>query len=337
VSRRRALRFLSPSVALVLAALLTSCGGSSDDQSTPATSGLSRPTSAATVPTTALPGPLVQQAEPSLPAPVQESAAASTQTRLYVVGGFDSNRQSVASVWVFDGTSWSSGPPLPIALNHPAATAVGDDVLVAGGFNNGTATNRAFVLHEGAPAWADVSPLHDARGAAALVTVAGTPYVIGGNAGGAQIADVERFDPAAGTWTVVTQLPRPRNHLAGFVLNGQACVAGGREPATSTSIDCLDPSTLGWTSISTLPTPTSGAAAGVVQGTLFVAGGEPSGEGSIVPVVQQLIAGAWSTQPMLVPRHGTGFAAFGGRVWMCGGATAPGYAAVADCTSIGSG
>jgi hypothetical protein len=207
-------------------------------------------------------------------------------------------------------------------------------VYVAGGFNNGTATDRSFVLHGGASSWTALPVLHDARGAAALVNAAGTLYVIGGNAGAAQIADVERYDPTAKTWTVVTQVPHPRNHLAGYVDAGRVCAGGGREPQTSAAIDCLDPATLAWTN-ATLPIATSGAAAAVVDGVLVVAGGEPSGETSIVPDVQQLEAPGWTNQPMLVPRHGTGYALLDGRLWMCGGGTAPGYAATDTCTSIG--
>jgi hypothetical protein len=65
----------------------------------------------------------------------------------------------------------------------------------------------------------------------------------------------------------------------------------------------------------------------------MVAGGEPSNETSILGVIQEQRGDAWSTVPMLVPRHGTGYALYHGRMWMCGGATAPGYHAVADCTS----
>jgi non-specific serine/threonine protein kinase len=312
---------------------LAGCSSGSDEPSAQPTTTTST-TLASTTTTTAAPLPSAQQAEPSLPAPVQESAAAVTTTRLYVAGGFDANRESVANVSVFDGTSWGSAPSLPLALNHPSAAAIGDDVYVAGGFNNGTATNRTFVLHEGAAAWEELPPLNVARGAAALVLVADALYVMGGNAGSTQIADVERFDPSAQTWTVVTHLPYPRNHLAGYFDDGRACAAGGREPATSGAVDCLDPATLAWTT-EILPTPTSGAAAAIVRGTLAVAGGEPSGETSIETNVQLFDAAGWTTQPMLVPRHGTGFALFHGRLWMCGGGTEPGYAATDACTSFG--
>ena len=129
-------------------------------------------------------------------------------------------------------------------------------------------------------------------------------------------------------------MPHPRNHVAGYVDGTLACVAGGREPATSGAVDCFDPTTGTWTSQVPLATPTSGAAATVLAGVTLVAGGEPSNETSIYGSVQELRGGVWSAVPMLVPRHGTGFVIYHGRFWMCGGATSPGFAAVADCTSM---
>jgi non-specific serine/threonine protein kinase len=178
--------------------------------------------------------------------------------------------------------------------------------------------------------------MHVARAAAALLAVGGKLYAIGGLAGSTQIASVERYDPATDAWTEIAQMPHPRNHVAGYTDNHLACVAGGREPATSSAIDCLDTTTATWTQGIPLPTPTSGAAAERINGVLAVAGGESSGETALVPVVQELRASSWSSQPMLVPRHGTGFATYQGRLWMCGGATAPGYHATTACTSIGT-
>ncbi len=129
-------------------------------------------------------------------------------------------------------------------------------------------------------------------------------------------------------------MPTARNHVAGYVDGRVACVAGGRTPDTSTAIDCFDPVTASWARRATLPTGTSGAAAAVVGGLTIVAGGEPASETHLVAVVQQLTGAAWTDTPMLAPRHGPAYAVYRGRLWACGGATAPGFQAVATCTSI---
>ncbi len=80
---------------------------------------------------------------------IQEAAAAVVGDRMYVVGGYDSARNSSSSVFVYDGSTWQRGPALPIAVNHPGAAAIGGDVYVVGGFTPNGATNRAFVLPAG--------------------------------------------------------------------------------------------------------------------------------------------------------------------------------------------
>jgi hypothetical protein len=327
-----------PGVVLVFACLVVACsGGGSGRSASPTTIPASAPTT--TIPavastTTTGPVELSQRVEASLPSAVQETAAAATATKLYVVGGYDTNSTSVSSVFVYDGTHWSNGPTFPIAVNHPAGASLNGDVYIAGGFTSGTATNRVFRLTHDATAWTEVAPMHVARAAAALLAEGPYLYVIGGLDGNTQIAQVERYDPATNTWTDLTELPHPRNHVAGYVDGTSVCVAGGREPATSNTIDCLDTATTVWTPGVALPTPTSGAAAGIIDGLLTVSGGESSGETALVPDLQELRGNSWTTQPMLNPRHGTAYTQFQGRFWMCGGATAPGYHASTTCTSI---
>lgn len=88
---------------------------------------------------------------------IQEGAAASTSGRLYLVGGYDIARNSSAAVFVLAGTAWHDGPSLPIALNHPGAAALAGAVYVAGGFTSTGATNRVFVLAEGAARWRELA------------------------------------------------------------------------------------------------------------------------------------------------------------------------------------
>src|SRR6266581_8343069 len=69
------------------------------------------------------PQPL-QRVEKSLPAPVEETAAAAAGGRLYVMGGFNAAGASLNTVYVFDGTTWSLGPRLPLPLDHPSAATL---------------------------------------------------------------------------------------------------------------------------------------------------------------------------------------------------------------------
>jgi N-acetylneuraminic acid mutarotase len=264
---------------------------------------------------------------------LQEGAAAVVGNDFYEIAGYDVNRNSTSYVFVFDGAAWHAGPRLPIALNHPGVAAIGGDVYVGGGFTPRGASSRAFVLRGGT--WQEIAPLRRARGALVLLALGGHLFAFGGRDNVSEIAIPERYDPATNAWTDLPPMPNPRNHGAGYVEGTEACVAGGRVPATTAVIDCFDTSTSVWTASGQLPVATSGASAAFFDGRLIVAGGEPSNETDLVALVQERRANVWTTQPMLIPRHGTAYALYEGRLWQCGGASAPGFHAVASCTSTG--
>jgi hypothetical protein len=268
-----------------------------------------------------------------LPEPREETAAAATADRLYVIGGFDAAGRSRAEVFVFDGRAWSRGPDLPLGLDHPAATTLDGQVYLAGGFSSGRASARFFKL-DGA-SWRELPSLHHPRGALALVAVEGKIYALAGNVGSHQVAESEVFDPGRGTWEDHAPLLKPRNHVAGFALAQLACIAGGRPPTTA-DIDCLDTPNRTWSRIPGLPSPTSGAGAATLPGNnVVVAGGEDGQESRIVNQLARFSHGAWTSEPMLNPRHGIALALFKGRLWACGGGDQAGLHAVATCTSIG--
>jgi hypothetical protein len=107
------------------------------------------------------PQPL-QRVERSLPAPVEETAAAAAGGKLYVMGGFNAAGVSLNTVYVFDGSRWASGPRLPLPLDHSSAATLVDRVYVAGGHSNGGDSARLFRLD--ATRWTELASMHFARG-----------------------------------------------------------------------------------------------------------------------------------------------------------------------------
>jgi serine/threonine-protein kinase PknK len=279
------------------------------------------------------PTPVPQQAELSLPVPRQEVASATAGLNLIVVGGFDAGRRDSSSVSVYSGGAWERGTDLPIAVDHASAASYQGTAYVAGGNSNGQSLGSVYRLEEGG--WTRLRPMGHPRAAFGLVAVGNRFYAIGGFGGGVEVAAVEAYDPVADRWSDVATLPLPRDHVAGFAWQGQACVAGGRSPTTA-RVDCYDPVSSAWTRLADLPIPTSGAGSTTLSGQVIVAGGENAAESTLVGHVFRFAGGsAWADEPMLVPRHGIQLAVWGGRAWACGGATAAGYQAAADCTSIG--
>ena len=272
--------------------------------------------------------------EVPLPVAVEESAAAAAGGKLYVIGGFDAAGNSLSTVWVFDGATWSAGPRLPLGLDHVSAATLDDQVYVAGGHSFGRDSARFFRL-DGA-SWTELAPMRHPRGGHALIAAVNRLYVIGGNTAAANVAPAEVYDPLTQSWTDLPALPAPRNHVAGFVFNSAVCVAGGRSPATA-RVDCFNPFGSAWVRLPDLPQPTSGGGATTLEdGRAVMLGGENAQESSIIDQFAHLPnLTAWTADgSMLVPRHGFELALFEGRAWACGGATLPGLHPVATCTSV---
>ena len=278
--------------------------------------------------------PPAQRIETSLPVPLEESAAASAGGNLYVIGGFDAAGNSLRTVWVFDGSSWSAGPRLPLGLDHTSAATLNDHVYVAGGHSSGRDSPRLFRLD--GSSWTELAPMRHPRGGHTLLAAQGRLYVIGGNTAVANVAPAEVFDPKTGAWTDLPSLPSPRNHVAGFVFGNSVCAAGGRSPATA-RVDCFDLPTSSWVTFPNLPQPTSGAGATALEdGRAVILGGQDAQETRINDQFAELPdPAAWSALgTMLIPRHGFELALFDGRAWACGGGSLPGLHPVATCTSV---
>jgi hypothetical protein len=313
--------------ALLLAA---ACGGGGAAQATPSPSPSLASPSPSPSPT---PQPL-QRLEPPLPAPVEETAAAAAGGRLYVMGGFNAAGQSLNSVYVFDGASWTSGPRLPLALDHPSAATLNDHVYISGGHSFGRDSASVFRLD--GDHWTAVAPMHFARGGHALIATDGRLYAIGGNTAAGNVGPTESYNPDTNAWSVLASLPVPRNHVLGFATDDVACVAGGRSPTTA-RVECLLVITGEWSrKIGDLPQPTSGGGATAFpDGDIIAVGGEDASETRVIDQFVYELAEGWiSAGRMLVPRHGFELAVFGGRAWACGGGAAPGLHPVATCTSL---
>lgn len=313
---------------LLTAVLLAACGGSAGKISSTPSAAIPSPSFSGS------PTPVAsQQQEPSLPMAIEETAAAVSEGKLYVMGGFATSYASLDSVYVFDGSRWQGGPRLPLPLDHPSAASLNGHAYIAGGHSNGRDSARLFRLD--GDHWTELAPMHFARGGHALIADQGKLYAIGGNNYAVDIAEVEAYDPDANSWTVISSLPMPRNHVSGFVIGTQACVAGGRSPTTA-RVDCLDVVTKTWSRLPDLPQPTSGGgAATFLGGGVVVAGGQNAAETAIVDQFVHYANAAWGPpEAMLIPRHGFELAVFNDRAWACGGGTAPGLHPVAVCTSI---
>jgi N-acetylneuraminic acid mutarotase len=150
-------------------------------------------------------------------------------------------------------------------------------VLVAGGFDNGGATNSAELFDPAAGKWAATGGLNFARyNHTATLLQNGQVLIAGGSDGNEPVNSAELFDPATGIWTSTAPLNIARqNHTATLLLDGKVLVAGGVGGSGVTgSAELFDPASATWTVINPLNIARSGYTATLLpDGQVLVAGG----------------------------------------------------------------
>ncbi len=333
-----------------LAAPLAGCGddGTPTDSATPdattdgATEDSSPPSDAASdaVVDTTPPGDAGAsgwRAEAMLPVVLQEITAVTRgDGRIWVIGGFE-GLGDVPTVRIFDPVagSWTEGPPLPVARHHTHVAEVDGDLFVLGGMETigFDLVDTAWVLRAGETTWMPIRALPEVRGAGYAGAVGGLIYLLGGvGRGGGLADDVLVYDPDADTWSTGAAIPSPREHLAGFVHDGEIWVVGGRELSLSTNTDVVeiyDPSADTWRDGPSLNLARGGFAAAVLGGVAYVVGGEQPDRALHEAEMLTLPDGSWMDfERVPTPRHGHAMAAANGRVYVIGGADEPIFAAV---------
>lgn len=152
--------------------------------------------------------------------------------------------------------SWETGIPMPNARMGHAAAVVGGKVYVMGGAY-GALTSSATV-DEFDPAtgtWTTRAPMPNDRVFHCAGAVDGKIYIIGGcgsgwNVDGADVTDVDVYDPTSNTWTRKGKMRSPRAMAAAAVVNGKIYVFGGIVGSLSGSpvstADMYDPATDTW-------------------------------------------------------------------------------------------
>ncbi|MBI3090484.1 MAG: hypothetical protein HYY96_07425 [Candidatus Tectomicrobia bacterium] len=267
-----------------------------------------------------------------LPTPRQEVAVAALGGFVYVLGGIDAERRSVATVERYDPVRniWELLAPLPAPRHHAAAAAVDGVLYVAGGFAtlafDAVASVYAFDPQRGA--WSERAPLPTPRGAAAAAVIDNQLYVAGGFRNGS-VAEAARYDPVADRWESLPPMPTARDHLAAAAIEGRLYAAGGRDNTPALNLGTLevyDPASGRWSSGSPMPTPRSGIAAAALGGRLYVFGGESLAATFAENEAYDPASDSWSQAPALpTPRHGIGAALLDGRIYIPGGGVLAGF------------
>jgi non-specific serine/threonine protein kinase len=318
-----------PSLLLTTLLATAACTGSADEPRTEQSAGSPAP-SVSTA--------LTWQRLASSPSARTEVAAATTGTKVYVVGGYRADGGTVPTVEVFDTATgrWESGPDLPVAVNHAMAATVDNEVYVFGGFlSSGDPGKDAFKLEGGG--WRPIAALPQERAAGTAVAQGGKVYVAGGLNAGGLARQMLVFDPATNLWTNAPGPPTPREHLGGAGFGGKVYTVGGRAGGQGnfTAFEVFDPTTNQWTVLRDLPTRRGGlAAAATCSGQVVAVGGEAEATFEEAEAFN-VKTGTWaSLPPMLTPRHGLGVVAMGTTLYTFAGGPKPGLHVADSAESI---
>lgn len=273
-----------------------------------------------------------------------EAAYALADGKIYVMGGLGPEVVTVPLVEVYDvaSDSWTTGPPMPVAVNHAMAAEHDGVVYVAGGYTAVVfgAVPTFFAFSGGS--WTPLAPMPETRAAAGMVEHDGKLYVIGGFSQQGELATTTLvYDVAAGTWSTEAGMPKPREHHMLVEHDGLIYAIGGRigDPATNMSdVQRFNPRTGKWKELAPMHQPRSGHTCAVTSNDLIAClGGETNGAVFETVEAYDVKRNRWIGLPSLASgRTGFGSAAIGTRLYAFSGAGDGGYLASMESIDLRS-
>ena len=268
-----------------------------------------------------------------LPIPVQHAMAVTWQDTPVVLGGWrtEGTNSKVATdkVWRVVNSRWTELPPLLQPRAAAAAAVVGDRIIVTGGVGaDGNLVNTTEVFD--GTSWKPGAPIPTPRQMLGAASDGKVVYALGGSNGTSDLATVERYDPAADTWTGLTELPGRRSDFGVANADGRLVLVGGiSQGQVLKSVVALDLATQSWNGLPDLGTPRHGmAVAGVGKNIYAIGGANGPGDAQITSSSESLKLAPRKPQPApewrILPdaptqRLMTAWAVLGDEIWIAGG------------------
>ncbi|MFW2403988.1 MAG: kelch repeat-containing protein [Gammaproteobacteria bacterium] len=259
--------------------------------------------------------------------------------KFYLFGG----RENAQTLDTYDYTSnsWFTSASAPLPFNHFQATEYQGLIWVVGAFETNNFPNEdpaanIWVFDPANDAWTQGPqiPVARRRGGSGLVVYDDKFYMVGGNTlghDGGYVPWFDEFDPSTGTFTPLTDAPRPRDHFHAVVFGDKLYVIGGRltggpggtfAPLIA-EVDVYNFTTGNWSTLaaaSNLPTPRAASAMAVFDGRILVIGGEGGGQAYATVEALNPIDDTWeAAAPLNYARHGTQAIVSGAGVYVTAG------------------
>lgn len=189
------------------------------------------------------------------------AAAAVVGDSIYVIGGANESAGIVSTVEALNTTTdvWTTKTNLPVAANAPSAVAYNGKIYLVGGLKSYNAPrasyNSIYEYDPGSNMWKAKTNLLAATESAAIATLNGKIYILGGANETVQHSAVQIYDPLENKVSSFTQLTTSRFQSGAAVVDGQLYIIGGSTGGTNGTLDTVESITLE-TPIPTIePTP----------------------------------------------------------------------------------
>ena len=148
--------------------------------------------------------------------------------------------------------TWTSGAPMPTAVNWPAVGVIKGEIYVVGGYTGGPATADNQIYNPTTNSWSSGSPLPAATAQATAAVVKNILYVFGGsnNGGGSSFNTVWAYNPKTNVWAAKSAMPTARCSATAVATpeNNIIYVIGGYPNGSRLStVEAYDPATDTWT------------------------------------------------------------------------------------------
>src|ERR1051326_2292649 len=238
--------------------------------------------------------------------PSHHVAFVSLNDKIYAFGGFTLPDNAppawrpLDNAWEYDpaADSWKALAPMPTKRGAAGAAGGHGEKHAAGGAPPPAGGHVRAAVEEYDPAtnaWRERRSLLVPRNHHAVAAVGDKLYAIGGRIGSAFISRgsnnidlVEKYDPAADTWSAAERMPTPRSAIGAGVYNGHILVPGGevqdrRFLAAFKEIEMYDPAANRWQILPSMPHQRHGLAVGVIGDRFYMVSGDGQSAGSGIP------------------------------------------------------
>lgn len=262
--------------------------------------------------------------------------------KFYMMGGRENGLD--LDIYDYKTDTWETKTGIsPFRFNHFQAVEYKGLIWIIGAFQNNDFPTEQNATH----IWTydpvmekyyrgPEIPVSRRRGATGLVVYQDKFYLVGGNTNGHNggfVSFFDVYDPSTGTWTILPNAPRARDHAHAALFGNKMYLASGRLSggvggvfgSLVNEVDVFNFETMQWSTLpssSNIPTARAGALVANFENKLIVAGGEVPDNSASLNVVEILdpVTNTWTTGPsMNFPRHGIQGIVSGNGLFVTGG------------------